>query len=124
MTKGSPDHYKTVALSVVHEGIPTTIETSLGYWKGREKHYMDAEFLLEESPRELNVAGDLGRNAHDGYVTVDGDGNLGVQISDDSINYGDESIVKKGEVLGLTGLDIAKIKLRAVAKTAYRVKVI
>lgn len=124
MTRGAPDHYKTIVHSVVVAGVPSSIETSLGYWKGREKHYLDAEFLVEESPRELNVTKDLGRNAHDGYVAVDGEGDLGVCISDDSVNYGDESIVKKGEVLGLTSLDIAKIKLRAVAKTAYRVKVV
>ena len=47
-----------------------------------------------------------------------------VSVSDDGVNYGDEARVKKGEVLGLLSLDVNRIKLRALATTAYRVKVI
>ena len=124
MTVGAPDFCKRVIYAVVHEGIPTTIETSLGFWKGREKTYEDANFTAAQSPRVLDVRGDLGRNAHDGYVTTDGDGDLFVSVSDDGTNWGDESRVKKDEVLVLTGLDINKIRLRVTENSAYRLKVI
>ena len=124
MAKGAPDYTRTVTYTIVHEGIPGSIETSLGYWMGRTKFYEDEEFTVGESPRILSINTDLGRNAHDGFVIVDGTGDLWVSISDDGVNYGDETRLKKNEVLGLTNLDINKMKLRAIATTAYRVKVV
>jgi len=94
------------------------------FWPGRTKAYEDASFVTGESPRELDVLTDLGREGHDGYIVNDGDGDIKVEFSDDGTAWGDQHTLKKDEWLPLFMLEIAKIRLTWVADSAYRIMVV
>ncbi len=91
---------------------------------GRSKVYSDTNFVVGDSPITLDVNTDLGRNAIDGFVINDGDGNFTVAISDDGITYGDALTMENGEIFSLTNLNIDSIKITWVANSAYRVFVV
>lgn len=117
MTTGLPDWTRAVNVSV-------TAESPAAYWVGRTYSYEDTSFVSADSPATLDVNEDLGRNAHDGYIVNDGDGDIKVEISDDGVNFGGQHTIKKDEVLDLYMLDIDTIRLTWVADSAYRVLVV
>ena len=88
---------------------------------GRSVAYEDTSFLTGDSPATLDVKTDLGRNGRDGYITNDGSGDIKIEISDDSTNYGGIHTLKNGEVLILTGVSVAKIRITWVSDSSYRV---
>lgn len=88
--------------------------------KGRSVSYEDTSFIEGDSPAVLDVNTDLGHNARDGYIAVDGVGNITIEISDDSTNYGGVHLVKAGEILELSGVYIAKVRLTWVSNSSYR----
>ncbi|HEC65144.1 MAG TPA: hypothetical protein ENI23_07620 [bacterium] len=92
--------------------------------RGRSVSYEDTSFVAGDSPVVLDVNADLGRNGRDGYVAVDGVGNITVEVSDDGDTYGGIHTIKKGEVLYLKGMDIDKIRLIWVSDSSYRVLVL
>lgn len=107
------------------ETIPKKIlDKMIGTIDGRAKVYEDTSFVTGDSPVTLDVNNDLGRNAEDGFVINDGDGNFTVAISNDGSTFGDTLTMKSGEVFSLTNIDIDKIKITWVADSAYRVFVI
>ena len=87
---------------------------------GRSVSYEDASFEAGDSPAVLDVNNDLSRNARDGYIIVDGVGNITVEISDNSTLYGGIHVVKAGEILKLGGIDIAKVRLSWISDSSYR----
>lgn len=95
--------------------IPDIITT-----RGRSVSYEDTSFVTGDSPVVLDIATDLSRNARDGYVAVDGAGDIAVEISDDSTNYGGSHVIKAGEILELGGVDIARVRLTWVSNSSYR----
>jgi len=77
------------------------------------------------SPVTLDVNTDLGKNAGDGYIACDGDGNLEIDLSYNGVDFEEDITIKDGEALSLQGLNIDTIKIDATANnTAYRVLVI
>jgi len=117
MAKGLPDFTRSMAVNV-------EVEASYGFLLGRLFYNADPNFTVAESPRTLDVRGALGRNGHEGFISVDADGDLGVEISDDGINFSPQVVLKPAEIMGLGRLDINKIRLTAHKDTAYRVVVI
>ena len=92
--------------------------------RGRDVSYEDPSFVTGDSPIVLDVNTDLGRNGRDGYIAVDGVGNITVEISDDGADYGGIHTVKAGEILELNGVDIDKIRITWVSNSSYRVFII
>ncbi len=93
--------------------VPTT--------RGRSVSYEDTSFVTGDSPVVLDINTDLGRNARDGYVVNDGDGNFTFEVSDDGDNYGGVHTMKKDETVTLKGMDIDKVRITWVSNSAYRV---
>lgn len=117
MATGLPDWMSSV-------GVEVASAASSAWWDGLTGSYEDELFETGESPQTLDVNGDLGKNAHDGYIMNDGPGKLKAQFSNDGISFGGTHTIKSGEPLLLEKLDIDKIKLIWVADTAYRILVV
>ena len=89
--------------------------------RGLTVSYENDDFTVVDSPTLLDVYGDLGRNGRDGYISNDGDGDITVEVSNASTgDYGGVHTIKSSEVLSLSGMNIARIRLTHVANTAYR----
>lgn len=88
------------------------------------KTYEDTSFETGDSPATLDINADLGRNAGDGWIAVDGPGNIIVQLTQSdsaSASFGDNITLKSGDNFSLTGLNINRIKLTWVSNSAYRI---
>ena len=81
----------------------------------------DTSFTTGDGTVTLDVIGTLLRNSVDGYIINDGDGAITVTLSSDGTNYGNKFHTIKDQVFSLKTLSIAKIRLVAVATSAYRV---
>jgi len=92
--------------------------------RGRTVAYEDISFVTGDSPVVLDVNTDLSRNGRDGYIVVDGSGDVTVEISDDGTNYGGTHTLKEGEILKLKGADINRIRITWVSNSAYRVLIL
>lgn len=74
------------------------------------------------SPVTCDFNNDSGRNAMEGWIINDGDGDIQVDYSRDGISFGDKFTVKKGESVDLLRLDIDKLRItRVSADASYRV---
>lgn len=103
----------------------TTGRKRVATWlPGNTVSYEDASFVTGSSPAVLDVYTDLGREAHDGYIRCDGSGNIKVELSSDGTNYGGQHTLKNGELLGISGLTVRKIRLTWVTDSAYRALVV
>lgn len=91
---------------------------------GRSFGYEDTSFVTGDSPIVLDVNTDLGRNATDGNIINDGDGNILVEISNNGTNYGFQHTLQKGDELELTNLNVDKIRLTWVSDSSYRILVV
>lgn len=92
---------------------------------GRTYSYEETNFTAADSPRVLDVNTDLGRNTKDGYIVVDGVGDLLVEISDNGTDYGGQHTLKTDERLLLTNIDVDSIRLtHSGVNTAYRILVV
>lgn len=106
-----------------YEAGPDAYKFVLGY-RGGYKPYEDASFVTGETGRVLNVATDLGRNAHRGYIANDGPGDIGIEIAEGTGgSYGDSFTLKPDDSFPLDGMDVNKIKLTHIADTGYRIVV-
>lgn len=117
MSDDRPDWTKTMSVFI-------DAETPPAYIVGKTESYEDTGFVTGESPKVLDVNNDLGRNAHDGYIVNDGDGDIIYEISSDGDSYGGEHTLKKDEWINFFMLDIDRIRLTWVANSAYRVMVV
>ncbi len=95
-----------------------------GVYKFDNKVYEDVSFIEGDSPQAHDMNADTGRNAVDGYIIVDGPGDVQVDISRDGINFGDKFTMKKGERVNLLHLDIDKIRVTWVSNSAYRINLL
>jgi len=77
------------------------------------------------SPVTIDFNLDAGRNAVDGWVNCDGDGDMQVSFSRDGVTYGDAWTMKKGENTGVRNFDIDSLKItHSGDDAAYRVVLI
>lgn len=103
---------------------PVAYRKRVATWvDGNSVSYEDSSFSSGDSPAVLDVATDLGRDGHKGYLQNSGPGSIRVEISFDGTNYGGQHTVKEGETLTLNDLFIKKIRLTYVSPTEYRVLV-
>lgn len=98
---------------------------------GRESyHYSeDTSFVVGDDNTVLDIYTDLGKRVGtQGWFTVDGAGDLTIELSIDGVNYGDPITLKGsnnspsgvGETLNLNGLGIHLIRVGYVADSAFR----
>lgn len=124
MSSGAPDWLKRVIVNVISEGTTVNVETGVGVIIGNDVAYEDSAFTSAESPRELDITADLGREGVDGYIVNDGDGDLKYEISKGAGGYGGVHTLKKDDIVNLKNRLIAKIRITWVADCGYRVMVV
>lgn len=90
---------------------------------GNVVSYEDTNFTSGESPAVLDILTDLGRSGHEGYIINDGPGDMLVEFSFDSTNYGGQHTLHGGDIMDLRNLKIQRIKLTYIDPTEYRVLV-
>ena len=98
------------------------------YAGGTYTFAQDTSFVTGDSPVTVDVKGALGYAGIDGWFTVDGAGDIQIEITDDGTTYGDPIIIlgatslggTVGESFKLTGLNIWKLRITWSADTAYR----
>jgi len=100
------------------------VENVKRYINGTYKVYEDNDFVVGESPVVLDINTDLGKNSREGYITIDGPGNVLVEFADINGTYGEQFTMKKEETINFEGLIISKIRLTHVTDSAYRVWVV
>lgn len=93
------------------------------YVDGNTVSYEDTDFTSANSPAVLDVITDLGRIAHEGYISNEGPGDILVELSFDNTQYGGVHTLKECEVLSLQNSKIKKIRLTWVDDSAFRVMV-
>ena len=96
------------------------------YSEPRRKYYSfeDNNFVIGDSPVTHDIFTALGKNGVDGYIFVDGSGDIGVQISPDGSVYGQSITLKQYDNFSLKSIVANKIKITHVSNSAYRVFVI
>jgi hypothetical protein len=129
MASGQPDYTRQVAVTVFDTPDPVTVNVSttsggVQWIDGITASFEDSSFVTGDSPATHDVNAALGRNAHDGYIACDGDGNITVSISNNGTNYGGSHTLKKDETMKLTGLDVDTIKITWITDSAYRILVL
>ena len=85
------------------------------------KTYEDTSFVTGDSPVVHDFNTDASRNASDGWIICDGDGEIQVDYSIDGLTYGDKFTMKKGEVVDLLSMNIDKIRVTWVSDSSYRI---
>ncbi len=96
-----------------------------GVYDFDNKAYEDTSFTAADSPQTHNFEGDTGRTAIDGYLIVDGPGDVQFDISRDGLTYGDKFTVKKGERVNLSHFKVSKIRATHTGTdSAYRINLI
>ncbi len=87
--------------------------------------FEDTSFVSGDSPVTLDIQANLGRNAIEGYIINDGDGDFTVAFSTDGTNFGDEITMKKNEVINFDNIEVDSIRItHSGTDSAYRVSVI
>lgn len=84
------------------------------------KTFEDTNFVLGDSPANLDCNAALGRNATQFSIQNDGPGDFTVSISIDSILFGDEKTVKSGEVYAIDALSIDTVRVIFMSNSSYR----
>lgn len=83
--------------------------------------FIDASFLVGDSPATLDLNTALGRNATEFMVINDGAGQFTVSISNDGISFGNEHTMNNGETYSLDAISVNSIRITHVADSSYRV---
>lgn len=89
---------------------------------GNTVSYEDSNFTSAEDQSVLNVLSDLGRTAHEGYISNDSLGDMKFECSYDGQTYGGLHTIHGGEVWSLGNMKIAKIRLTWIDNTSYRIQ--
>lgn len=92
--------------------------------RGRSVSYEDTSFIAGDSPVVLDFNTDAGRNGRDGYIIVDGSGDIKIEVSNDGTTFGGLYVAKQNEIFRLKGMDIDSIRLTWVSNSSYRVLVV
>ena len=83
--------------------------------------FEDTSFLTGDSPVVLDLNTALGRNATQGYIINDGDGNFTVAFSTNGTDWGDDITLKKNEVLDFERISVDSLRITWISNSAYRV---
>lgn len=83
--------------------------------------FEDTSFVTGDSPVILDLNTALGRNATEGTIVNDGDGNFTVAFSTNGTDFGDEITLKKDDVLNFNKISVDSLRITWVADSAYRV---
>lgn len=88
------------------------------------KIYEDTSFVTGESPVILDFNADVGKNARNGYIINDGEGNFTVSLSANGSTFGGEATVKKNEVINLANENVDTVRITCISDSSYRVSLI
>ena len=92
------------------------------YPVGKMKVSEDTSFVAGDSPVVIDVNDALGVNGDNGYIVVDGAGDILVEISHVGTSYLSQFTMKSGEVFSLQGMDVDTIRLtHSGTDSKYRV---
>jgi hypothetical protein len=92
--------------------------------QGTYKVYENNNFVVGDSPQVLDINTDLGKNSSEGYITIDGPGDVLVELGDVDKVFGEQFTMKKNETINFEGLEVSKIRLTHVTDSSFRVWVI
>ena len=81
----------------------------------------DTSFVTGDSPVTLDINAALGRNATQGTIINDGDGNFTIAFSTNGTDFGDEITLKKDDILNFDKISVDSLRITWVADSAYRV---
>lgn len=82
----------------------------------------DTSFIAGDSPVTLDINATVGHNGNRGYITIDGAGDIAVEISHDGSTFETSFNLKSTETFDLTGLEVDSIRLtHSGTNSAYRV---
>ena len=96
-----------------------------GVYQNDNKVYEDTSFEAGDSPVVLDMFGDTGRKSVDGYLIIDGAGDILVEISRNGLTYGPQFTMKKGERFSMLRIDCDSIRLtHSGTDSAYRVNLL
>ena len=95
-----------------------------GAYNFKNKTYETTSFASANSPAVHDFNADMGRNAVDGYIINDGDGDIKVDYSLDGVTFGDKFTMKAGDQVMLLHFNIDKIRVTWVADSAYRINLL
>jgi len=96
------------------------------YEKPKEDYqpYRDSDFKSTDSPKVLDVLGDLGRITYNGKIHNDGSGDIIFSLSSDGTSYNSQVYLEAAEEADLRTHIVKKIKLEhSGTDSAYRVEV-
>lgn len=84
----------------------------------------DASFVAGDSPATIDILGSLSSGTYytdaEGYLACDGAGNILVEV-DAGEGYGGQFTMKTGEVIGLGGSKVTRVKItHSGTNSAYR----
>jgi hypothetical protein len=109
-------------LRYIGEALDTVIAILPGASGSGYQSYIDANFVVGDSPQTHDVNNDLGRNGDRGYIACDGAGDISVQYSESGAVAGEDAIIlKNGETFSLDGLNVDQITVTHVNDSAYRI---
>lgn len=91
------------------------------YVDGTTVAYEDSNFTTAESPIIFDIFTDLGRLAHEGYISNEGTGNLSIEISADGTTYGGIHTLNYGETMQLGNMKVNRIRMTALQGSSYRI---
>jgi len=83
------------------------------------KSYEDSNFIVGDSPWVLDVLTDLGRLGKDGYIIIDGAGDVQLNV-DEGTGYGDNITLKKGDIFKFKGMLVKLVKFTHISDTGIR----
>ena len=86
--------------------------------------FEDTSFVTGDSPVTLDLNTALGRNATEGYIINDGDGNFTVAFSTNGTDFGDAITMKKNEIIDFKDISVDSLKITHVTDSAYRISCI
>ncbi len=87
--------------------------------------FEDTSFVAGESPFTLDIQGNLGRNAIEGYIINDGPGEFNIAFSKDGLIFGDEITMKKNEIINFDNISVDSLRITHTGTdSAYRASVI
>lgn len=112
------------AISPATEDKQDDIITKLSAISDNPEFFEDTSFVTGDSPVTLDLNAALGRNATEGTIINDGDGNFTVAFSTNGTDFGDEITLKKDDIFNFKDISVDSLRITWVADSAYRVIVI
>ena len=103
------------ALGDTADPLVVTLDSATTAIADNPEFFEDTSFVTGDSPVTLDINTALGRNATQGYIVNDGDGNFTVAFSTNGSAFGDAVTMKKDEVLNFNNISVDSLKITWVA---------